>query len=60
MVSSLVVNRRILASFVNILGIKLAKSESPIGRIFIIQCCKEGHIEEYSLAVPPGNDVIVP
>ena len=32
-VSSLVVNRRILASFVNTMGIKLAKSESPIGKI---------------------------
>ena len=57
MVSSLVVNRRISASFWNGIGIKLPKSESAIGRNY---SCKEGHIDEYSLAVPPATDVIVP
>ena len=35
-VSSLRVNRRISASFVNIMGIKLPKSESAIGRNYIM------------------------
>ena len=33
-VSSLVMNRRISASFINGMGVKLPKSDSPIGREF--------------------------